>query len=117
MTAQPSGPQPSRLAGQLATTLGFLLFLAGCVMSSFAGVTLVFLTDSCGTVGECNTELIVVGMVLTALGPWVVFAITAIGYLARVRRERTGTWIPWVGFVLAAGVVAAGVALAFAGVP
>jgi hypothetical protein len=99
----------------VGTILGFVLLVLGAAVATFLGVMLVFVSDSCGSGVECQTGLIVSGMAVTAIGPWVVVLAAVVMAVIRRRRKKRALWVPWIGIVITALVAAAGVATAFAG--
>lgn len=109
-----AGPQVVRWVGAV---VGFVLFTAGATFASFAGVMLVFVSDSCGSAGECQTGLIMAGMAVTGIGPWVALLVALVVAVVRGRSGRSVIWVPWIGIVIGAVVAAGGIALAFAGGP
>jgi hypothetical protein len=109
-----TGAQAVRWAGAI---IGFVLFGACAAFASFAGVMLVFVSDSCGSAGECRTGLIMAGMAVTGIGPWLVFLVALVIAVVRGRRGRPVVWVPWIGLIAAAAVAVGGIALAFAGAP
>ncbi|GAA1826742.1 hypothetical protein GCM10009812_18450 [Nocardioides marinus] len=93
-----------------------VLALAGMV-SSFAGLMLVMASDSCGTgTTECSTRIILLGVGLAVVAPWV--ALLAMGTWAVVRlvRRKIAWWVPLLAVPLWALVFGLGVAVTFAGV-
>lgn len=94
-----------------------LLVGSGAVAAalSFAGLFLVMGTDSCGTgTTECNTDLFVVGWVLTMGTPLVGFLVTAIVTIVRMTRGLRAFWVPVAGTLAYGAAYMACVALAFA---
>lgn len=114
----PGAPAPAkdRTADVVVTIIELLLLFAGGLLLSFAGLFLVFASDSCGSgAGECSTDLIALGVAVAAGGPWV--PILGMGGWAVVRmvRGRSAWWVPLVTVPVACLVFALGAALAFNG--
>jgi len=109
-------PTKDRTADVVVTIIELLLLFAGGLLLSFAGLFLVFASDSCGSgAGECSTDLIALGVAVAAGGPWV--PILGMGGWAVVRmvRGRSAWWVPLVTVPVACLVFALGAALAFNG--
>lgn len=114
----PGAPPPAkdRTADVVVTIIELMLLFAGGLLLSFAGLFLVFASDSCGSGGtECSTDLIALGVAVAAGGPWV--PILGMGGWAVVRmvRRRSAWWIPLLAVPVACLVFALGAALAFNG--
>lgn len=114
----PGAPPPAkdRTADVVITIIELLLLFAGGLLLSFAGLFLVFASDSCGSgTTECSTGLIALGVAVAAGGPWV--PILGMGGWAVVRmvRGRSAWWVPLVTVPVACLVFALGAALAFNG--
>ncbi len=95
---QPAGPpepgQP-RTWDIVATTVELILLALAGMVSSFAGLMLVMASDSCGTgTTECSTGVILLGVGLAVIAPWV--ALLAMGTWAVVRlvRRKLAWWVP-----------------------
>ena len=119
----PQGPQqpvasPEPRTWDIVATVVELIVLALVGMvSSFAGLMLVMASDSCGTgTTECSTGVILLGVGLAVIAPWV--ALLAMGTWAVVRlvRRKLAWWVPLLAVPLWALVFALGVAVTFAGV-
>lgn len=94
-----------------------LLVVSGLVAAAlaFAGLFLVFGTDSCGASIECDLDRFTTGWVLSMAIPIVGFIATLVATIVRLVQKKTAFWVPLAGtgaFVL--GFVAA-VAFAFSG--
>ena len=114
----PGAPPPAkdRTADVVITIIELLLLFAGGLLLSFAGLFLVFASDSCGSgTTECSTDLIALGVAVAAGGPWV--PILGMGGWAVVRmvRGRSAWWVPLATVPVACLVFALGAALAFNG--
>lgn len=109
-------PTKDRTADVVVTIIELLLLFAGGLLLSFAGLFLVFASDSCGSgTTDCSTGLIALGVAVAAGGPWV--PILGLGGWAVVRmvRGRSAWWVPLVTVPVACLVFALGAALAFNG--
>lgn len=98
--------------------VAILLLVASAAVAaalSFAGLFLVMGTDSCGTgTTECDTELFVVGWILTMGTPLVGFVGTAVVTIVRMTRGLRAFWVPLAGTLAYVVAYAACVAFAFA---
>lgn len=111
-----ASPPKDRTADVVVTIIELLLLFAGGLLLSFAGLFLVFASDSCGSgTTECSTDLIALGVAVAAGGPWV--PILGLGGWAVVRmvRRRSAWWVPLAAVPVACLVFALGAALAFNG--
>jgi hypothetical protein len=111
---QEAAPAKDRTADVVITIIELLLLFGGGLLLSFAGLFLVFASDSCGSGGtECSTGLLAFGVALAAGGPWV--PILGLGGWAVVRmvRGRSAWWVPLAAIPLACLVFALGAAVAF----
>ena len=109
-------PTKDRTADVVVTIIELLLLFAGGLLLSFAGLFLVFASDSCGSgATDCSTGLIALGVAVAAGGPLV--PILGMGGWAVVRmvRGRSAWWVPLVTVPVACLVFALGAALAFNG--
>lgn len=116
-TAAPGEPGQPRTWDIVATTVELILLALAGMVSSFAGLMLVMASDSCGTgTTECSTGIILLGVGLAVVAPWV--ALLAMGTWAVVRlvRRKLAWWVPLLAVPLWALVFALGVAVTFAGV-
>ena len=94
-----------------------LLVVSGAVaaLMAFAGVFLVMGTDSCGTgTTECNTDLFVVGWLLTMGIPIVGFAATLVITVVRMAKGFRAFWVPLAGTLAFGLAYVAAVAFSFA---
>lgn len=107
-----------RRTWDLALTIVLLVAMAAvAVVAALAGVFLVFVTDSCGTVGRCNDAVVTSGVLTGAIGPLLVALIAIAVAVVRLVRRRLAFWVPVVGFAVIVAVLAAGYLLTSSGVP
>lgn len=111
-----AAPAPDRTWDIVATVVLLLLLCAGGLVASFAGLTLVFASDSCGVTSECSTGGIALGVLIAVAAPWV--AIVAMGTWAVVRlvRRKLAWWVALLAIPLWGLIFALGVAVTFAAV-
>jgi hypothetical protein len=103
------------LADRIVAGVLFLLLVFGCAMCTFLGIFLVFVSDSCGTDHDCEPALIGLGMLVTAVLPWLVLIGGIVWAVVRARRQRLVWWVPIVVLLVGAAVAVGGITLAFAG--
>ncbi len=99
--------------------VSIVLLIASALLAAaliFAGFFLVMATDSCGSVGECDTGLFVVGWVLSVSVPAIGFLATLVLTLVRLAQSRTAFWVPLAGTTIFCLLYAGAVALAFSAV-
>jgi hypothetical protein len=119
----PLDPAP-RAAGRRAIrvwdivlTVLLLLAVAGVTLIvSIFGLYLSMAADACG-VRDCDTDLIAVGMLLAAVIPWIVLAVTVVASIVLLILRRLAFWVPIAGGVLVVVAFFIGGGLATAGVP
>lgn len=119
MTAlDPDRPARVRRVWDLVLTIALLVgMLASAVVASLGGVFLVFVTDSCGSVGRCNDAAVTAGVLTGAVGPLVVAAVAVLVAVVRLVRRRIAFWVPIVGSAVIVLVLGGGYLLASSGVP
>lgn len=111
-------PVRVRRTWDLVLTVVLLIAMAAvAVVAAFGGVFLVFVTDSCGSVGRCNDAAVTSGVLTGAVGPLVVALIAAVVAVVRLVRRRMAFWVPVVGLVLIVAVLVLGYLLTASGVP
>lgn len=113
--APPEPPATSRTGDRVATVI--LLVVSGLVAAAlaFAGLFLVFGTDSCGASADCDLDRFTTGWLASMLIPLLGFVGTLIATIVRLGRGRSAFWVPLAGTgAFIAGFIGA-VAVAFSG--
>ena len=117
---QPAGsPEPvePRTWDIVATVVELIVLALVGMVSSFAGLMLVMASDSCGTgTTECSTGVILLGVGLAVIAPWVALLAMETWAVVRLVRRKLAWWVPLLAVPLWALVFALGVAVTFAGV-
>ncbi len=108
--------RPRAMWDIVLTVILLILGIVAAVFGSFAGIFLVFLSDSCGST-TCNSDQMGFGITLATLGVWLpIVASVIVSIVFLVLRRRT-FWVPIAGIVLAAAVWALGFALTAGAIP
>jgi len=110
MTAQP--PRTRKPWDATLTIFLLVLFAGWVILCSFAGALVAFVGDSCGSSAECNYDLIGAALYVALFGPAVIGVIVLAVTLVRLVRKRIAFFVPIIGALLTAGVVAAAYAVA-----
>jgi uncharacterized membrane protein YqaE (UPF0057 family) len=84
-----------------------VFFLGWVVLCAFAGVLIAFAGDSCGASSECNYDQIGAAFMVGTIGPVVVGVLVLVVTIVQLLRKRIAFYLPVIGALLAAGVVAA----------
>lgn len=112
MTDQRVSPQNS----SVLAIIFLVLQAGGVVVCGFLAIMLVFVSDACdGT--NCNTDLIVAGMAITALGPLALWVVSLVHTIVRARQDKANWWVPMLWSVVSGFVAVAGIVTAFQGGP
>lgn len=95
-----------------------LLVVSGLVAAgmAFAGLFLVFITDSCGSSSTCDTDSFATWWIVAMAAPLVGFAVTLIVSIVRLARKRKAFWIPLAGTAIFGAAFAGAVTQAFSSV-
>ena len=96
----------------ILTIILLILFVGVVIVCSFAGALVVFAGDSCGASAECNYDIIGAAVMVGLIGPAVVGVVVLVVTIVRLVRKRVAFFVPLIGSVLAAAVVAGAFALA-----
>lgn len=100
----------------IAVTVVELVLLAGLALfATVGGLMLAMASDSCGSVGECDTGLIGLAVLAGAAAPWLALLPVAVWAIVRMARGRSSWWVPLVAVPVWALLFAGAVALASAG--
>lgn len=94
-----------------------LLVVSGVIAAAlaFAGLFLIFGTDSCGASIECDLDRFTTGWLLSMAIPIIGFLATLIVTIIRLARKQTAFWIPLAGTAAFVVGFTAAVAFAFSG--
>ncbi|MCZ4498317.1 MAG: hypothetical protein JWQ74_870 [Marmoricola sp.] len=115
MSAPSQAPQQSS-HGNVAAVLLLLVQLAGVAVCGFLGIMLVFVSDSCDST-SCNTDLIVLGMAITALVPLLLWVVSLVHVIVRGRRDESNWWVPILWMIVSGAAAVVGILVAFQGGP
>ena len=107
----PKATGPADLIAAIALTT---LFGLSCLAMSLFGVFLTFMTDNC-TDTTCAMNVILFGMLLAIVGPWILLIATIVWLVKRFRRQKRVWWVPLAGFGTAIALCAFGAVIAFGG--
>lgn len=99
-------PRERKSWDTILTIVLSIFFLGWVLLCAFAGVALAFTGDSCGTTAQCNSDQIGMALYLGTFGPLVVGVLVIIVTIVQLVRKRIAFYVPLIGAVLAAGVVA-----------
>ncbi len=106
-----TGDPPDRADLVIAVVLLVALGLIAPVFSFF-GMMFGMVSDGCMGSASCNSDQIMLGVLVAAAAPWIalVGGITAV--VLRVRRRRRVWWVPLVAALIGAGLFVAGAIIA-----
>lgn len=116
MTTTASAVRERKSWDFILTIILLVVYLGWTVLCSFAGALIAFAGDSCGASSECDYDAIATGFTLGMFGPAVLAVVVLIFAIIWLARRHISFWIPLVGAVLAAAIVAIGFMIATGGV-
>jgi hypothetical protein len=100
-----------------AVTLLLMVGLAVLVpIAGFMGLLTSMASDGCMSDNPCNSDLIGLGVAVSALSPAVVFLVALVWVIKRWRARRTTWWVPLVALAGGAALWALGAVITFSAV-
>lgn len=110
-------PGESRRNVDRAATIALLvvsaLIAAG---AAFAGLFLIFITDSCGSSSTCDTDSFATWWIVAMVAPLLGFVLTLVASIVRLTRKRKAFWVPLAGTAIYGAAFAGAVTQAFSSV-
>jgi zinc transporter ZupT len=102
--------------GRVAAIVLLVLQAFSVLLFGGLGLFIAFISDSCGASSTCDSDRIALGM-MTPLGVSVLlFVVSLVQVVLRMRADRSVWWVPIVWTVLSAGGVVLGFVVAESGV-
>ena len=111
MSTAVAAPRPRRVprGWDIGLTVGLLVLdLAIAVLAGFAGLFLVFASDSCGSGSTCNSVGLSLGVAVAVFAPAVVLLIAVTVAVILLVRRRVAFWVPLAGLLLMGAAWAVG---------
>lgn len=110
--------QPTRTStGERVTTVVLMVGLAVLVpVAGVMGLLTSMASDPCGSSTECDTALIGVGVLTSALSVAAAFLVALVWVVLRWRARRTTWWVPLVALAAGAALWALGAVITFTAV-
>jgi hypothetical protein len=97
------------------TWLLVVALAVGCLIASFFGLFIGMVSDGCFE-DNCNDAVIMSGVGVATLSPWLVLAVVVLWCAFRLRARKHAWWVPLLGAAMLPLLWIAGAALAGSGV-
>lgn len=112
---QSTAHRPVRVWDIVVTAVLVVLLAIFAFFASFFGAFLAMASDGCGG-GNCDYDLMMFGIGLALISPWVILLAAAVVAIVLLVRRRLAFWVPLIGAVLMVAMWMAGAAIVGASV-